>query len=159
MQQHKLELRALSLALDTSQLHGNSDRPCYYQGWITVPDSMLPPRGTGHRQPKMSSEDSKELKACVCNDFTASELWKLQGFSPSSVPTAVPEANFHLPSAKAFLQSNDARKNMTDMQETGQWLSGEPFWTAVLGSLMGHSSSHVVFKMVCPNMTNHAQTC
>ena len=93
----------------------------------------------------MSSEDSKELKACVCNDFTTSEMWKLQGFAPSGVPAAVAEANFHVPSAKAFLQSNDARKNMTDMQETAQWLSGEPFWTAVLGSLMGNSASHVDF--------------
>ena len=103
----------------------------------------------------MSSEDSKELKACVCNDFTTSEMWKLQGFAPSGVPAAVAEANFHVPSAKAFLQSNDARKNMTDIQETAQWLSGEPFWTAVLRSLMGNSASHVDFIFFQDNV----QTC
>ncbi len=125
------------MCLDTSGLHGNSDRPSYYHGWLVAPDSMLPLRGAGHRAVKMSSEEAKDLKACVLNDFISSELWKLQGFPPSSLPSAVAENQFHLPSAKSFLQSNDARKNMTDMQETAQWLSVEDLWAQLLQTLLG----------------------
>ena len=137
MQQHKLELRDLWVSLDTSQLHGNADRPGYYQAWICAPDFMLPPRGTSHRAPKMSAEDARDMKATELNDFTSCDLWKLQGFPKDKVPAAVPENSFHVPMARAFLQSNDTRKNLTDSQETGQWLSGEAFWTAVLEGSFG----------------------
>eukprot|EP00435_Cladocopium_sp_Y103_P014194 s1878_g3.t1 len=136
LQQYKLELRDLWVSLDTSQLHGNADRPEHFQAWICAPDFMLPPRGTSHRAPKMSSEDAKDMKAAEINDFTSCDLWKLQGFSKDKVPMAVPESSFHVPMARSFLQSNETRKNLTDSQELSQWLSGESFWTAVLeGSL------------------------
>ena len=110
MQQHKLELRDLWVCLDTSQLHGNADRPGYYQAWMCAPDFMLPPRGTSHRAPKMSAEDARDMKATELNDFTSCDLWKLQGFPKDKVPAAVPESSFHVPMARAFLQSNDTRK-------------------------------------------------
>lgn len=153
-----MELRDIHIGLDTSGLHGNSDRPSYYHGWLVAPDSMLPLRGAGHRAVKMSPEEAKDLKACVINDFTSSELWKLQGFPPSSSPPALPEGQFHLPSAKSFLQSNDARKNMTDMQETAQWLSGEALWTQLLQSLLGSWALKIKLKFIYFSTILNSQT-
>ena len=145
MQQHKLEMRDVWVSLATSQLHGNADRPGYYQAWICAPDFMLPPRGTSHRAPKMSAEDATDMKATELNDFPSCDLWKLQGFPKDKVPTAVPENSFHVPMARAFLQSSGTRKNLTDSQESGQWLSGEAFWTAVLEGSLG-ILAHIMFS-------------
>lgn len=124
LQQHKLELRDLRVGLNMKQLHGNADRPAFYQGWLAVPDTMLPARGTGYRAQR--GEDAKEMRAAVVNELTSSELWRLQGLV-DPLPPALNEQDFHLPACKAFLQSNETRKNMTDLQETSQWIAGEAF--------------------------------
>ena len=120
--------------MDQSGLHRNTDRPGYFRAWLAVPDSMLPAKGAGHRAGKSDAE-SKELRAVVVNEFTSSDLWRCQGF-PESLPPALGESDFHLPASKAYLQSNDTRKNMTDLQETAQWVSGEPLWKKILDSLL-----------------------
>ena len=150
MQQYKLELRDAWLALDTSALHGNSDRPGYYQSWVAVPDHMLPPRGISHRSTKLTAEESAQFRACELNEFVSSDLWKLQGFGKDQVPSAVAESDFHLPAAKFFLQSNDTRKNLTDTQETSQWMSGESLWTALLEASLGTPAFYEKSRFVTP---------
>ena len=119
--------------MDISSLHGNSERPGYYQAWLCVSDSALPLKGTGHR--RNSHEDApKDIAMSICT-HTQSELWRLAGFQSESLPKAVPEADFHVPSARAHLTCNDSRRNLTDAQETSQWVSGEAFWSKIFTSL------------------------
>ena len=131
-QQH-LELRQVSIGVDLSGLHGNSERPAFYHGWICVPDTFLPPKGTAYRSNK---HEADAVKATQINDFTTSELWRLQGLV-GSFPLALSEHDFRVPAAKSFLISNDARRNLTDVQETSQWMAGEEFAKRVLESMLG----------------------
>ncbi|CAJ1354535.1 unnamed protein product [Effrenium voratum] len=131
--QHRMELRDLRLGLDMGGLHGNTDRPGYFQAWLAVPDAFLPLKGTGHRVSR--ADDKEQLKAAKVSDFAASELWRLQGFAADSLPSALPEASFVVPSARATLSGNESRKNFTDVQETAQWLAGEEAYCKVLKSL------------------------
>ena len=130
-----IALRDVRLAIDPSELHGNSERPCYFQAWLAVADCTLPAKGVGFRRNAHDSE--KDLKNLVINTFTASDLWRLGGFNMDQVPKAAAEADFCVPSAKSFLQCADSRRNLTDAQETGQWVSGEPVFSQILASLMG----------------------
>ena len=119
--------------MNISNLHGNSERPAYYQAWLCVSDSALPLKGTGHR--RNSHEDApKDIATSICI-HTQSELWRLQGFQFDCLPKAVAEGDFHVPSARAHLTCNDARRNLTDIQETSQWVSGEEFWSKIFSSL------------------------
>ena len=123
----------MRLGLDMGGLHGNTDRPGYFQAWLAVPDAFLPLKGTGHRVSR--ADDKEQLKAAKVSDFAASELWRLQGFAADSLPSALPEASFVVPSARATLSGNESRKNFTDVQETAQWLAGEEAYCKVLKSL------------------------
>lgn len=53
--------------------------------------------------------------------FVASTAWKIQTFQ-GDLPAAIPEAEYLTPTAG--WQSNDQRRNYTDLQETSQWLGG-----------------------------------
>lgn len=130
---NKLELRDLALTVDTTALHRNSDRPGCFFGWIAVSDCHLPLKGTGHR----SNRHDEQLPATEVHPFTSSELWRLQGFPVNAAPPALAESEFCVPSARAHLQCNDSRKNLTDLQETSQWFSGEPVVKQVIQTLLG----------------------
>jgi len=125
-------LRNLQLGVDLSGLHGNSDRPGYYSAWFCVSDSHLPVKGTGHRR---NAHDETPKNVSVCS-FTSSEIWRLCGFpSGNPFPRALSENEFHVPSSRAHLTSNDSRRNLTDNQETSQWVSGEDIWSRVFSGL------------------------
>ena len=126
-----LGLRDLNLGMDLTSLHRNSERPAYYRAWLCVAETALPLKGTGHRR---NAHDEAVKGAQVCT-HAASDLWRLQGFPHDTLPKAMGEADFHVPSARAHLTCNDARRNLTDAQETGQWVSGEAFFTTLLTSL------------------------
>ena len=130
---YQMDLRPIFINADLSRLHRNSERPSLYSGWICVPDAFLPLKGTAHRAVK----DSEAMKPSQINEFTDSDLWRLQGLPVDNLPTATPEAEFHVPSARAHLSGNDARRNLTDAQETAQWISGPAFTERMLESLLG----------------------
>eukprot|EP00435_Cladocopium_sp_Y103_P038406 s2591_g10.t1 len=116
-----VELRNVYLGIDVGGLHGNSDRPGFYSAWIAVSDGFLPLKGTAHRAVR---GDNEAIKPTAVNEFTSSSLWRLQGFA-DGFPTAVPAQEFHIPSARSHLAGHDCRRNLTDSQETAQWVSGE----------------------------------
>ena len=128
-----MELRNVHLGFDLGGLHRNSDRPGFYPAWISVADGFLPLKGTAHR----AIRGDHEIKPAAVNEFTSSSLWRLQGFG-DGFPVAVGEQDFHIPSARSHLAGHDCRRNLTDAQETAQWVSGEDCMVKILEGLLGH---------------------
>ena len=128
-----IALRDIRLGVDPGNLHGNSERPIYFQGWLCVADTTLPSKGTGHRR---NRNDDSPQDAVHLNTFIQSNLWKFQGFSLDSMPQGLPEADFAVPSYKAQFQSHDTRRNLSDAQETSQWIAG----VDVMTKLVSHAS-------------------
>lgn len=127
-----IAMRSISISVDATDLHKNSERPSYFQAWIAVPDACLPAKGVGYRR---SRHDDVDTKGLTVSTFASTSLWKLQGFTVGGFPKAIPESEFAVPSERSHLQSADARRNLTDAQETAQWLSGHSIWESVLESL------------------------
>lgn len=128
-----LALRDVRIPIDCSSLHGNSERPQYFQGWLAIPDATLPPKGVAYRR----NTNEEDLKGVTVNSFCASSLWKLQGLALDEVPSALPEAEFSVPAVKSYLVSNDARRNLTDIQETSQWIAGKNVFGKLLPAALG----------------------
>ena len=120
--------------MDLGSIHGNSERPGYYQAWIAAAETSLPLKGTWHRRANGDDKEPKPVSVC---SFTNSDLWKMQGFPIDGLPKAVAEPDFIVPSQKSFLTSNDARRNLTDTQETAQWVTGAEFYQKLFQSLWG----------------------
>ena len=151
-------MRDLRVSVDLSALHGNSDRPAHYHAWIVVAETALPLKGTWHRR---ASHDESAKPLTVCN-LTSSELWRLQGFNLDNLPKAIPEADFVVPSQRSVLTSNDCRRNLTDQQETAQWLSGDELFQKLLTSLFGafdSSFSNVFTKRQVVMLQNILRRC
>lgn len=128
-----MELRTINIGSDMAALHRNSERPAFFGGWLCVPDAHLPPKGAAYRANK---KDTEGVKSVDINDLTTSELWRLQGLV-EDFPSALGEASFRVPSARSVLSANDARRNLSDLQETAQWIAGPTFGVRVLQSLLG----------------------
>lgn len=71
------------------------------------------------------------LKVRFCN----SDLWSRQALAPTAFPPAIQEKDFIVP-GDGF-QSHDGRRNLTDLQETAQWLGGPAVAKAILSGLLG----------------------
>ena len=134
LQEHRLGVRDLRLAVDMSEVHGNSDRPSYFNAYLCVPDVHLPAKGIAYRA---NRHDDQTVKASEISEVCNSDLWKLQGLPMDMLPQALPEAKFCVPSAKAHLSGQDGRRNLTDVQETAQWVSGESMAISLLKALLG----------------------
>ena len=131
-----IALRDLRLPVDVSELHGNSERPCYYMGWLAILDTTVPIKGVAYRR----SSTQEEMQNQVVNCFSSSMLWKLQGLPLDSIPAAISEQNFLVPGTKSYLVSCDARRNLTDSQETSQWLAGKDVFTKFIQAAVGSHS-------------------
>ena len=118
-----------------SSIHKNSERPAYYTGWVAIPDLFLPAKGTAYRANK---HDDQTIKAADVSEICGSDLWRLQGVAFDQIPSALPEQEFKVPSAKAHFGCQDGRKNLSDLQETSQWVAGESVANSLLKSLLGH---------------------
>ena len=127
-----IALRDIRFGVDPGNLHGNSERPIYFHGWLCVADTTLPSKGTGHRR----NRNDHPQDAVHLNTFIQSNLWKFQGFSLDSMLQGLPEADFAVPSSKTRFQSHDARRNLSDAQETSQWIAGVDVRT----KLISHAS-------------------
>ncbi|CAK8988151.1 unnamed protein product [Durusdinium trenchii] len=148
MGQLGLALRDLRIPIDCSELHGNSERPLFFHGWLAIPDSTLPAKGVGYR--RNTNEESRDLSAVAVNIFSQSDLWKLQGLPLENVPRAVCEGDFCVPSPKSFLISADSRRNLTDTQETAQWIAGEDVFSKLIKSAFGrHLQKGAVVHSTC----------
>ena len=55
---------------------------------------------------------------------------------PGSYPKAIQEKDFVVP-GEGFA-CHDGRRNLTDLQETSQWLGGSEVPKAILSALLGH---------------------
>ncbi|CAE6916132.1 unnamed protein product [Symbiodinium sp. CCMP2456] len=137
---HGLELRPFTLLLDNTQQHANRDLPSAYPGLLAVSDSALPSKGTGHRSNKtlaMQAANSKADKASI-NCFCFSRLWAQQITKPA-VP--IQESSFVVPGA---LPTFESKRNMTDAQETAQWLGGTEVPQQILEALLGERTDAVI---------------
>ena len=65
-----IALRDLRLPVDVSELHGNSERPCYYMGWLAILDTTVPIKGVAYRR----SSTQEEMQNQVVNCFSSSML-------------------------------------------------------------------------------------
>lgn len=128
-----LALRDVRILIDCASLHGNSERPQYFTGWLAITDATLPPKGVAYRR----NTNEEDMKGVTINSFCASSLWKLQGLALEEVPPALPEQEFSVPSTKSYLASNDSRRNLTDIQETSQWIAGKKVFSKILPAALG----------------------
>lgn len=67
--------------------------------------------------------------------FCSSDLWLRQAFEAGTFPAAIPESQFQVPGEG--LTSHDGRRNLTDLQETAQWLGGSAVAKSILKGLLG----------------------
>lgn len=138
--------------------------------YIGVLDSSLPLRGTAHRvvrggvpEPESSVNVCLWLHWCMFNmyifaclfgaktfnptlfetnakpRFCSSPLWLRQALPATAFPPALPEKEFVVP-GEALL-SHSERRNLTDLQETSQWLGGQAVPSAVLEHLCSDLSA------------------
>ena len=140
MTSFQTELRDITICSDLSGLHRNSDRPAFYAAYIAVADSALPLKGAAHRA---SRHDADAVKPVMINEHCQSELWRLQGMN--ELAAALPENQFCVPSSRSHLSANDCRRNLTDFQETSQWLAGEDAWAKIIESMTGRSAAFLSF--------------
>jgi len=68
--------------------------------------------------------------------FCGSDLWTRQALAPGHFPAALQERDFIVPGEQ--LLSHDGRRNLTDLQETAQWLGGIPVAKSILMALLGN---------------------
>ena len=160
MAANKVELRQFTLNLDLSELHRNRELPAAYLCFLGVQDHALPMKGTAHRAVKgvpTSGQDGVKanslpgidllpnFKACLRGmsnaltsnlRFCASPLWQKQALAVKDFPFAIQEKDFIIP-GDSLLHSNDQRRNLTDFQETAQWLGGVGVPKAIFKSLLG----------------------
>lgn len=78
--------------------------------------------------------------------FCASDLWQRQALHPAQYPVALQEKEFVVP-GENFV-SHDGRRNLTDLQETSQWLGGQNVVKAILGGLLGTSEFQLMYPFV-----------
>jgi len=64
-------------------------------------------------------------------------LWLRQALPAASFPPALPEKEFVVPGESIL--SHSERRNLTDLQETSQWLGGINVPKAILEQLFGTS--------------------
>ncbi|CAK9010862.1 Uncharacterized protein SCF082_LOCUS10854 [Durusdinium trenchii] len=129
---HKIELRSFTLNLNIDQLHKNRELPMGFVCYIGVLDSSLPLRGTAHRVVRGGVPEPESS----VNVFCSSPLWLRQALPATAFPPALPEKEFVVP-GEALL-SHSERRNLTDLQETSQWLGGQAVPSAVLEHLCSH---------------------
>ena len=63
---------------------------------------------------------------------------------------AVGEQDFHIPSARSHLAGHDCRRNLTDAQETAQWVSGRGLHGEDSGGIVGPLGLLEKFLHFCP---------
>ncbi|CAK9100995.1 unnamed protein product [Durusdinium trenchii] len=124
---HKIELRPWTLNLNLEDLRKNREMPGAFLSFLGVADSTLPLRGTAHRVVRGAPESE-----AMVNAFCTSSLWLRQVLQ--QFPAAIPESQFVVPSQSIL--SHSERRNLTDLQETAQWLGGINVPRMVLKSLM-----------------------
>ena len=71
------------------------------------------------------------------NRFCSSDLWIRQALVPGKYPPALQERDFVVP-GEGYI-SHDGRRNLTDLQETSQWLGGQSVAKAIIAGLLGYS--------------------
>ena len=68
--------------------------------------------------------------------FCSSDLWVRQALMPGKYPPALQERDFIVP-GEGYI-SHDGRRNLTDLQETSQWLGGHAVAKAIIAGLLGY---------------------
>lgn len=94
--------------------------------------------------PKIKNTKSNEsnddivvtLRFCQPLRFCQSDLWARMALLPGTYPKAIQEKDFVVP-GEGFA-CHDGRRNLTDLQETSQWLGGSQVPNAILSALLGH---------------------
>ena len=80
---------------------------------------------------------------CLNFRFCSSPLWMRQGLPLASFPAALHEKDFVVPGEN--LLSHSERRNLTDLQETCQWLGGQGVPRAIFEQLTSTLTSFANF--------------
>ncbi|CAK9060296.1 unnamed protein product [Durusdinium trenchii] len=116
---HRVDLRPFTLNMSLEDLHQNRQLPGAFLCFLGIVDTTLPLRGTAHRAVRGTPEAEHSV-----NMFCSSQLWLRQALPPNKFPVALAEKEFVVPGSADALLSHDARRNLTDLQETAQWCGG-----------------------------------
>ncbi|CAK9014066.1 Uncharacterized protein SCF082_LOCUS12189 [Durusdinium trenchii] len=138
---HKIELRPWTLNINLDELHKNRELPGAFGCFLGVADSTLPLRGTAHRSVRGAPEAENQV-----NVFCGSFLWTRQALM--EFPSAIQEKDFTVP-GDAML-SHTERRNLTDFQETSQWLGGPAVPKAVLKALLSGVKNNFTTVVIHP---------
>ena len=66
---------------------------------------------------------------------------------PGSFPAALAEKSFVVPGGES-MPTHEGRRNLTDQQETAQWLGGRQVPAAILQALLGALYQHIFLSFV-----------
>lgn len=92
--------------------------------------------------------------------FCSSALWIRQLLLPASFPPALNEKLFVVPGSGAdTLLSNDQRRNLTDQQETSQWLGGLMVPKQVLQALTSKGLTYIHLYTMSHSLKLECQCC
>lgn len=72
---------------------------------------------------------------------------------PGKYPPALQERDFVVP-GEGYM-SHDGRRNLTDLQETSQWLGGPAVAKAIIAGLLGYLGPHYVDKISPTHHISH----
>ena len=117
-----------------------------FQGSIATPKGQLCTMGGSvflthfYLWKGQPTEQSKMLKRWSRATSMRSQTLSFGDFKGCLWTTCHPpfrKSEFNVPSARAHLSGNDARRNLTDAQETAQWVAGPCFTEKMLASLLG----------------------
>ena len=66
--------------------------------------------------------------------FCSSSLWLRQALEPAGFPLAINERDFVIPGEGMLC--HDQRRNLSDQQETAQWLGGQQVPKSIISALL-----------------------
>lgn len=98
---------------------------------LCISDATLPSKGTGHKVSRVS----EKVDPTSVNQWCSSPLWTRQTLGAR--PKQLAESDYVTLSAAT---SHEGRRNLTDFQETAQWMGGKDLPACILQRLVGHSS-------------------
>eukprot|EP00435_Cladocopium_sp_Y103_P054071 s74_g17.t1 len=101
--------------LSSEQFDAFADFACFYSAVLTEARLLS----------TWTPEKEEAVMKSFYQKFCTSVLWIRQSLAPANFPPALNEKDFVIPGSGAeTFQCNDARRNLTDQQETSQWCGG-----------------------------------
>ena len=145
---HSIDFRPFHIHMDARDIHQNSAVPEAFMSLLCVAETTLPMKGTGHKASRVAEHVDTESVNVWCN----SALWRKQTLSTN--PRQLPESEYITTSQ---VTSHEGRRNLTDFQETCQWLGGQDVPLQICRRLLGLSARFVLCRISSPHTRHRRQ--